>query len=124
MGEQELNKAAETELNEQSAPAGQTVQDDPNTVTRYRNMLVMNVIVVIALFIAWFVFRDNIIISLIAMILCALPLKDASAMLKDKDMMQRNGMQRGNIVGVAVAAVIDVLLWAGLFVYQLLHLTD
>ena len=124
MGEQELNKAAETELNEQPAPAGQPVQDDPNTVTRYRNMLVMNVIVVIALFIAWFVFRDNIIISLIAMILCALPLKDASTMLKDKDMMQRNGMQRGNIVGVAVAAVIDVLLWAGLFVYHLLHLTD
>ena len=84
----------------------------------------MNVIVVIALFIAWFVFRDNIIISLIAMILCTLPLKDASTMLKDKDMMQRNGMQRGNIVGVAVAEVIDVLLWAGLFVYQLLHLTD
>ena len=120
MDEQELKEAQEQSVQEQSVEK----PDDLNEVKKYKNMLVLNMVVVIALFIAWFVFRNNIIISLFAMILCALPLKDASTMLKSKELMQRNGMQRGNTVGIAVLAVIDIVLWVGLFVYQLLHLTD
>lgn len=124
MGEQELNKAAETELNEQPAPVGQTVQDDPNEVKKYRNMLVVSMITVIALFAAWHIYNKNIVAALVAMILCALPLKDASAMLKNRAMMQRNGMQRGNIIGVVVLAILDFGMWTSSFVNLLLHMAD
>ena len=124
MGEQELNKAAETEQNEQPAPVGQIAQDDPNEVKKYRNMLVVSMITVIALFAAWHIYNKNIVAALVAMILCALPLKDASSMLKNRAMMQRNGAQRGNIIGVVVLAILDFGMWTSSFVNLLLHMAD
>lgn len=93
--------------------------DDANEVAKYKNMLRMDIIVSVAAFIGRFIFKWSIIISFaVIMLLILLPLRDADKMLKKKDMMQRNGMQRGNIIGVAVLVLIDILLWVLLLVHQ------
>lgn len=97
---------------------GQTVPDDPNEVTKYRNMLKMTMIVAIIIFIARLIFRRSILFSFAAVFLCTLPVTDAGKMMKNREMMQRHGMQKGNIIGVTVLSWVDMLLWAGLFVSQ------
>ena len=120
----EQGQDAQTEMTGGAAVSTNQSDETVNKVARYKNTLRMSMIFSAVAFIAWFIFRDNIIISLFAMILCALPLRDASGMLKDKEMMQRSGVQRGNVVGVLVLSIVSAVLWVGLFVYQFLHLTD
>ena len=93
--------------------------DDANEVAKYKNMLRLDIVVAIAAFIGRFIVKWNIIISFVViMLLILLPLRDADKMLKNREMMQRNGMQKGNIIGVAVLVLIDILLWVLLLVRQ------
>ena len=120
----EQGQDVQTEMSGGAAVGTNQNEETANKVARYKNTLRMSMVFSVIAFIAWFIFRDNIIISLFAMLLCALPLRDASGMLKDKEMMRRSGVQRGNVVGVLVLSIVSAVLWVGLFVYQFLHLTD
>ena len=114
---------AQAETMQTDAMAGQTVQDDPNEVTKYKNMLKMDIVVSIIAFILRFIFTKDIIIAFAAVImLFLLPLRDVEKMLNKKDMMQRNGVQKGNIIGVAALVIIDIILWGSLLISQVMSI--
>lgn len=111
------------ERNEPSNPADakQTVsaKDDPNEVEQYKKSLKMNTIIGLAAFVLLFILNNNIIISLaVVVFLLLLPLRDANKILKHKDMLKRNGVQNGNIVGIAVLILVDAALWIILLIGQ------
>lgn len=111
------------ERNEPSNPvdAEQTVsaQDDPKEVEQYKKSLKMNTIIGLAALVLRFILNKNIIISLaVVVFLLFLPLRDANKILKHKDMLKRNGVQNGNIVGIAVLILVDVALWIILLIGQ------
>lgn len=83
-----------------------------NDVAKYRNMLRMTVVISIVLFVAWFIFHNNFLVTFAATFLCMLPVVDSSKMMKVKKEMQDHGMQKGNIVGCAVLSVVDMAMWA------------
>ena len=86
--------------------------DDPNEVAKYKNMMKMNIIVGIVAFILLFFIRYNIVLTgAIVIFLIALPLREANKCLKAKELLIRNGSQKGNIVGLAVLIMLDVLFW-------------
>ena len=82
-----------------------------NEVMKYRNMLRMTVIISIVLFVAWFIFHNNFLVTFATAFLCMLPVVDSSKMMKVKKEMQDHGMQNGNIVGCAVLSVVDMAMW-------------
>ena len=89
-----------------------TEQDDPNEVAKYKNMMKMNIIVGIVAFILLFFIRYDIVLTgAIVVFLIALPLREANKCLKAKELLIRNGSQKGNIVGLAVLIMLDVLFW-------------
>lgn len=87
-------------------------QDDPNEVAKYKNMMKMNIIIGIIAFVLLFFIRNNIILTgaMVIFLIC-LPLREANKCLKAKKMLIRNGSQKGNIVGLAVLIMLDVLFW-------------
>ena len=94
-------------------------QDDPNEVEQYKKSMKMNTIIGLAALVLRFILNKNIIISLAAVVfLLFLPLRDANKILKHKDMLKRNGVQNGNIVGIAVLILVDVALWIILLIGQ------
>lgn len=114
------------ERTEPSKPvdAEQTVsaQDDPHEVEQYKKSLKMNTIIGLAALVLRFVL-DNIVISMaVVVFLLFLPLRDANKILKHKDMLKRNGVQNGNIVGIAVLILVDVALWIILLIGQFVTL--
>lgn len=101
-----------------------TSADDANEVGKYKRSLKMNIIVCIVAFLALFIFKHNIVISFaIVIFLVLLPLRDADKILKHKDMLKRNGVQNGNIVGLSVLSLIDIALWIIRIIRQFSELT-
>lgn len=101
--------------------AEQTVsaQDDPKEVEQYKKSLKMNTIIGLVALVLRFILNKNIIISLaVVVFLLFLPLRDANKILKHKDILKRNGVQNGNIVGIAALILVDVDLWIILLIGQ------
>lgn len=97
----------------------ETVQDDPHEVEQYKKSLKMNTIIGLAALVLRFILNKNIIISIaVVVFLLLLPLRDANKILKHKEMLKRNGVQNGNIVGIAVLILVDVALWIILLIGQ------
>ena len=93
--------------------------DDPNEVAKCRSALKMSIVCGAIAFVMLFLFRDNIVVSLVVLaFLCLLVLRDARTVMKNKEMMQRHGMQRGNIVGAFALTAIDIALWTMQLVSQ------
>ena len=96
-----------------------SAQDDPKEVEQYKKSLKMNTIIGLAALVLRFILNKNIIISLaVVVFLLFLPLRDANKILKHKDMLKRNGVQNGNIVGIAVLILVDIALWIILLIGQ------
>ncbi len=94
-------------------------QDDMHKVEHYKKALKMNTIICLLAFVARFIFTNNIIISFVIVVfLFALCLKDAIDVMKHKKMLERNGVQSGNIVGLLVLVIVDLVLWCPFIVWQ------
>lgn len=92
-------------------------QDDMHKVEHYKKALKMNTIICLIAFVARFIFTTNIVIAfVIAILLFALCLKDAIEVMKNKKLLERNGVQSGNIVGLLVLVIVDLVLWCWLLV--------
>lgn len=100
-----------------------TQQDDMHKVEHYKKALKMNIIICLLAFVARFIFTNNIIISFVIVVfLFALCLKDAIDVMKHKKMLERNGVQGGNIVGLLVLVIVDLVLWCPFIVWQFFYI--
>lgn len=94
-------------------------QADIYKAEQYKKSLKMNMILCIAAFIARFIFMHNIILSFIIVVLLSfLSLKDSIELMRYRKPLEKYGVQSGNIVGLFVLVIIDLLFWCPLLVSQ------
>ena len=110
-----------SQLEAQTAAANpEQPADDPNEVAKYKKMLKMNIIIGLVAFILRFFVKYSMFLTFAGVIfLCLLPLRDANKCLKAKELLIRNGAQKGNIIGLAVLILVDIALWVLLLLWQL-----
>jgi DNA-directed RNA polymerase subunit RPC12/RpoP len=102
-----------------------SIKDEKQTALRYKIMFAVNVLIGLSAFIAFFFFTDDehvFLSMIIVLLLWLIPFRDSCRIMAKKDMLYRNGMQKGNIVGLLALIIIDIIMWTYLFIRQFKNL--